>query len=185
MEDRGRQPRFRRTRTAGELGVQICLVRHAIAVERGSAKYVDDRARPLTPDGRRRMREAALGLKGLISLDAILSSPVLRAKQTAEILEDAFKVPVKALDSLGNGNHLDVVAACAAARQDAVALVGHEPWMSELLSVLLTGEPGAMSSVFRKGAAALVSTFGPPAPGNGSLEWLIQPGTLRRLGAKG
>ncbi|MBK7329384.1 MAG: histidine phosphatase family protein [Dehalococcoidia bacterium] len=164
--------------------MQLCLIRHAIAVERGTAGYVDDRVRPLTPEGRKRMREAALGLKGLVSLDAIATSPVLRARQTAEILEDLYKVRVQTWDSLGNGSHHEVLTSCAATSLDALALVGHEPWMSELLSVLLTGDATLMSSVFRKGAAALVSTYGPPAPGNGTLEWLIQPGALRKLAAK-
>ena len=58
--------------------MQLCLIRHAIAVERGTAGYVDDRVRPLTPEGRKRMREAALGLKGVVSLDAIATSDVTR-----------------------------------------------------------------------------------------------------------
>jgi hypothetical protein len=53
--------------------------------------------------------------------------------------------------------------------------------MSELLSYMLTGEPGAMASVFKKGAAALVTSEGPPQAGQCVLEWLLQPGALRRL----
>lgn len=165
--------------------MQLCLVRHAIAVERGSGPYEDDRARPLTPEGRKRMREAVAGLKQLFTPELILTSPVLRARQTAEILESAFKTPVRVLDGLGNGDHHLVISSCAALREASVLLVGHEPWMSELLSLLTTGEASSLASVFRKGAAALVSTFGPPAPGNATLEWLIQPGALRRIGAAG
>jgi len=161
--------------------MQLCLVRHAIAVERGTAGYVDDRARPLTPEGRKRMKEAASGLKQIFRPEAILSSPILRAKQTADILADVLDAPITIADALGNGDHHALLAACGASGRESLALVGHEPWMSELLSTLLAGEPHLVSTVFRKGAAALVSTYGPPAPANGSLEWLLQPGMLRRL----
>ena len=164
--------------------MQICLIRHAIAVERGTGGYVDDRARPLTAEGRKRMKEAAAGLKQLFEPQTIFTSPILRARQTAEILSDTFGSRVTVMDALGNGHHGAAISGCAAVREDAVALVGHEPWMSELLSMLLTGEPGRAGAVFRKGAAALVSTYGPPAAGNGTLEWLVQPGILRRLGRK-
>ena len=59
--------------------MELCLVRHAIAVERGSKGYQDDRARPLTPEGRKRMAQAALGLKSLVQPEAVLTSPILRA----------------------------------------------------------------------------------------------------------
>src|SRR5512139_4283188 len=119
--------------------MQICLVRHAIAVERGTAGFADDRARPLTPEGRSRMKAGAQGLKRLVTPEAILTSPILRAKQTADILEDVCKAPVKLLDALGTGEHSAAIEACAASGRERVILVGHEPWMSELLSVLLAG----------------------------------------------
>jgi phosphohistidine phosphatase len=131
------------------------------------------------------MKEASLGLNELFRPEAILSSPILRAKQTADILADVWKVPVSLADGLGNGDHRGLIVTCASSGRESLALVGHEPWMGELLSTLLTGEAGLASSVFRKGAAALVSTYGPPAAGNGTLEWLLQPGMLRRLGRAG
>ena len=161
--------------------MEICLVRHAIAVERGSKGYQDDRARPLTPEGRKRMAEAARGLKSLVQPEAIFTSPILRAKQTAEILGDAFGLKPRLLEPLGNGDHAAAVAACGRASEESIMLVGHEPWMSELLSVLLTGTESQMASVFRKGAAALVTMQAGAAPGSGTLEWLLQPGQLRRM----
>lgn len=161
--------------------MQICLVRHAIAVERGTGGYVEDSARPLTPEGRDRMQMAARGLQTLFEPQAIFTSPILRARQTAGILAGVYGLPVQPLEALATGDHRAAIVACAAANMDAVALVGHEPWMGELLSMLLTGDAGLAQSLFRKGAAALVSTYGAPAPGNGTLEWLIQPGALRRL----
>jgi phosphohistidine phosphatase len=163
--------------------MQLCLIRHAIAVERGSGSFEDDRARPLTPEGRKRMSEAAKGLARIFEPEAIVTSPVLRARQTADILATVFSVPVRPLEGLGNGDHIAVLAACGAARETSLALVGHEPWMSELLSVLLSGDPGAVAATFKKGTGALVSTHGPPAPGGATLEWLLQPAALRRLAA--
>ena len=59
---------------------------------------------------------------------------------------------------------------------------GHEPWMSATLANCLAGEPNAFATTFRKGAAALISFPGQPAAGPGTLEWLLQPDALRRVG---
>lgn len=161
--------------------MEICLIRHAIAVERGTKGYQDDRARPLTPEGRTRMKAGAKGLKALFVPQVILTSPVLRAKQTAEILEDVFRVPVIQLEALGRGDHAETLRQLSGPDSARTALVGHEPWMSELLSVMVAGHAGAVASVFKKGAAALVSSDGAPEPGRCVLEWLVQPGALRRM----
>ena len=63
--------------------MELCLVRHAIAVDRGTPGYEDDSLRPLTSRGRDRMRVAAQGLRSFFTPEAILTSPLLRAKQTA------------------------------------------------------------------------------------------------------
>ncbi len=162
--------------------MEVCLVRHAIAVERGAAGYSDDRVRPLTADGRKRMAEAAAGLTGLFVAEKILSSPLLRARQTAEILGKAWKLPVVEVDGLGNGDHAGLLETLGGVDAERVALVGHEPWMSEFLSVLLTGDPSLVASEFRKGAAALAWCDGPARAGNFHLRWLIQPGGLRAMG---
>jgi phosphohistidine phosphatase len=159
--------------------MQLCLVRHAIAAERGRA-YPDDRERPLTGEGRKRMAEAAQGLKRLFPATAILTSPLLRARQTADVLATAYGFKPTIVEALGEGDHAGAFKACKKLTEPAI-LVGHEPWMGELLSLLLTGSAEAMSAVFKKGAAACVSTSSPPAPGGAVLEWLAQPAMLRRL----
>ncbi len=161
--------------------MEFLLVRHAIAVERGSAGYNDDRARPLTPEGRKRMAEAAAGLARLARPGEILTSPVLRARQTADILAKAWKSPVSDLEGLGTGDHPAVLEAARRRAADRVALVGHEPWMGELLSYLLTGDPAAVSAPFKKGGAALVGSFAGAGPGEWALEWAVPPGVSRRL----
>lgn len=166
--------------------MEICLVRHAIAVERGTPEYEDDFQRPLTAQGRTRMEEAAAGLKRLFTPQVVLTSPLVRAAETAEILRKAYGLgKARECEALATGDHDGVLAALEEADAGSVILVGHEPWTSELLSYLLTGERPGMSAVFKKGAAALVRCASDPAPGNCWLEWLVQPGTLRKLGQAG
>lgn len=166
--------------------MEICLIRHAIAVERGSPGSEDDFKRQLTLQGRARMEEAASGLKRLFTPQLVLTSPLVRAVETAEILRKAYGLgKPRECEALATGDHDGVLAALEEADAGTVALVGHEPWTSELLSYLLTGERAGMAAVFKKGAAALVRSAADPAPGNCWLEWLVQPGALRRLGQAG
>ena len=166
--------------------MEICLVRHAVAVERGTPGFDDDFQRPLTPQGRARMEEAAAGLKRLFTPQVLLTSPLVRAVETAEVLRKVYRLgKAKECEALATGDHDGVLAALEEADAGSVVLVGHEPWTSELLSYLLTGERAGMAAVFKKGAAALVRSAADPAPGNCWLEWLVQPGALRRLGQAG
>jgi phosphohistidine phosphatase len=161
--------------------VDILLVRHGIAVERGTAGYEDDASRPLTTAGRERMFEAARGLERLATPQAILTSPLVRASQTAEILQRVYRLgKPQVCEELATGDHRGVIARLEEYDAGSIALVGHEPWMSELLSLLLTGYVSAVSANFKKGACALVRT-GDLQPGNCWLEWLIQPAALRRI----
>ena len=161
--------------------MDILLVRHAIAVERGSKGYDDDALRPLTPAGRQRMLEAARGLERIYTPQAIFTSPLVRAVQTAEILQSVYHLgKPRVCDALGTGDHLSLIAALEESDVGSVALVGHEPWMSELLSLLLTGYVSTVSANFKKGACALVRCDD-LRPGNCWLEWHIQPAALRRM----
>jgi len=161
--------------------VELLLVRHAIAAERDHAAYRDDRARPLTAEGRKRMAEVAAGLAQLVTPTDVFTSPLLRARQTAEILARTLRLKVSELDSLGNGDHPATLAAVAQRTSGTVVLVGHEPWMGELLSYLLTGDPEIVSAPFKKGGTALVGASGSRAAGEWSLRWAMPPSALRRL----
>ena len=161
--------------------VEICLVRHAIAEERGPTWSNDD-LRPLTPGGRAKMATAAAGLATLFVPDVILSSPLLRAIETAEILARQFAAPIHVCDALATGEHGALLDDVAATGRRRIVCVGHEPWMSGALSWLLTGDAGAIAAFFRKGAAALVSLESHQA-GAAMLEWLLQPSALRALAA--
>lgn len=161
--------------------MDILLVRHGIAVERGTRGYEDDAKRPLTPAGRQRMVEAARGLERVFTPQAIFTSPLVRAAQTAEILQGVYQLgKPRVCEALGTGDHQGLISALEESDVGSVALVGHEPWMSELLSLLLTGYVSAVSTNFKKGACALVRCDD-LRPGNCWLEWLIQPAALRRM----
>lgn len=165
--------------------MRICLVRHAIAGERDAAKYPDDGLRPLTPEGRTRMAEAARGLRTLFVPQAILTSPLLRAEQTADILLKAYGLhKARRCEALVTGDDEQLLKDISDVDAENVLLVGHEPHMSGSLAFLLTGEQAGMAATFKKGAAALVACEGEPGPGTCTLEWLLQPAALRGLGGK-
>lgn len=159
--------------------MEVLLLRHAIAEDRG-VKYPDDFDRPLTGDGREKMTAEAKSLAKLWLPDAILSSPLVRARQTAEILARACGIDGIALDeSLAEDDFDAVLAAIGSMKVRRVAAVGHEPWMGMTLSYALTGDALAVRSTFKKGAAALIGFDGEPKAGEGWLEWLMQPAQLR------
>jgi phosphohistidine phosphatase len=157
-------------------------VRHGIAGERDPRRWPDDRTRPLTADGIARMREAARGLAEIYGASAIFSSPLVRAQQTAEILMEVFDVnDLHLTDALASGDDAQLLTDMGAINASKVIAVGHQPYMSRTLSNLLTGDTDAVASVFKKGAAALVGFDELPVPGEGYLEWLLQPAALRAV----
>lgn len=171
--------------------LQLYLVRHAIAVPRGE-DWPDDATRPLTPDGMTRMRRAARGLAALVSqIDVVLTSPLVRARQTADILAGAFTSPpsVVIVDALAPGGSVARVLAEAVkhARKGPIALVGHEPGIGELAAHLL-GAGQALE--FKKGAVARIDVSGFNSAGSGpqaarrltsTLRWFLPPRALRAL----
>ena len=161
--------------------MQICIVRHAIAEDRDTWRGSDD-DRPLTARGREKMVGAAKGLAKLVDSPVIYTSPRRRATESADILCEVFGVDAaERTDTLAWGAD-DRLFALIAEVEGVAMVVGHEPLLSRSLSYCLTGDHAAISSVFKKGAAALVTFYGPPAPGRGTLEWLLQPAALRTIG---
>jgi phosphohistidine phosphatase len=161
--------------------VKLLIVRHAIAVERGTPGIPDDERR-LTPEGKKRFRKAARGLARLVPRpDALLTSPLPRARETAEIAARAWgRVPVKSVEALQGGDTAALEAALGSRGNDAlVAIVGHEPHLSALLARLLDSRR-ADRVAFRKGGAALVEVPGPLTDG-GHLLWFLPPKVLRQL----
>lgn len=164
--------------------VQLYLVRHAIAEERGVA-WPDDALRPLTADGRARMRKAAKGLAHLgMSVDVVLTSPLVRARQTAEILAAAFdgQPPVVLFEPLtpdaGQTALLDALRKHS--RKPRLALVGHEPDLGALAARLI----GARQPLaFKKGAVCRIDLDTLPPSSPGTLRWFVTPAILRAVSA--
>ena len=161
--------------------MQLLIIRHATAVPRGTPD-IPDGERPLTGKGTRRFRQAARGLARIVKRpDAILTSPLVRARETADIAAKAWgrSKPVNT-PALAGGNFQELAAVLAPYGDSTVALVGHEPDLSELLARLI-GTPRAERLTFRKGGAALVEVPGTLEDG-GALIWYLTPRVLRSLG---
>jgi phosphohistidine phosphatase len=161
--------------------MRLLIVRHASAVPSGTPGIADD-DRPLTPRGRARFRTAAQGLARIAHRpDVILTSPLPRARATAEIAAGAFgRLEPTVEPALAHGSVGDVVAALARQPPDAtIAIVGHEPVVSALLARLL-GASRLDAFPFKKGGCALVDLpDGPRAAGR--LVWFVKPRILRAL----
>ncbi len=163
--------------------MQICLLRHGPAEERG-AHYPDDDVRPLSPGGLAKTEAAANGFIKLFKPDVILTSPLVRAQQTAEIMRRASGLKrVWQEPALASGDDRALFAALQKLQAaESILLVGHQPLLSHTLSNLVAGDPYSMQSTFKKGAAAAVTIAGAAVePGAGTLEWLLQPAQLRAM----
>jgi phosphohistidine phosphatase len=168
--------------------LNLLVVRHAIAEdkERFALTGRSDDLRPLTAEGRAKMRRAAQGLCALAPRPAfIASSPLVRARETAEILSTALAVPrIETVEALRpDASYEDLAAWLSeppAAGQETVALVGHEPHLGGLATWLMAGT-GESRIEFKKGGAALLELDGPAAPGAATLRWLATPALLRSL----
>jgi phosphohistidine phosphatase len=164
--------------------MRLIIIRHAIAVERGTPDIADD-DRPLTRKGERRFQQAARGLARIEPRpDALLTSPLPRARQTAEIAAQAWgKTKARKADVLAGGSFAEVAGILDKLPRDiTVAVVGHEPDVSELLAAIL-GSKDAAAFAFKKGGVAVVEVAGPLGQG-GSLVWAMPPRLLRRIGRR-
>jgi len=164
--------------------VRLLLIRHAAAVPRGT-RGVRDHERPLTRRGREKFRVAARGLTRIVDHpDVLLTSPLTRARATAEIAAAAFKRLAPRIEpALAQESAQVVVTALGKHPLTAtIAIVGHEPALSRLLARFLGVRHAADRLAFKKGGAALIDRpHGPSAAGR--LRWFVKPAILRSLGA--
>jgi phosphohistidine phosphatase len=161
--------------------MRLLIIRHATAVPRGTPDMPDDE-RPLTKKGERRFRRAAAGLARLMKRpDALLSSPLPRARRTAEIAAKEWgKVEVQDEPALAGGSFNEIATALGRfPTESTVAIVGHEPDLSSVLGRLL-GTSHGERLIFKKGGAALTDVPGSLSEG-GTLIWYLPPRILRRL----
>ncbi len=156
--------------------MDIYLVRHAVAVPRGNDAL--DHARPLTPKGRSRFEREVRGLYGLgVRFDRVYHSPWTRAAQTAELLGPVTTGDRVALPGLAAPPCPELLEHI---RGDSIALVGHEPWMTDLLALLVLGDPSQGDRfVLKKGGIAHLE--GDSEPAGCTLLALLPPRPLRGL----
>ena len=161
---------------------ELYVIRHGIAEERGEA-WPDDTKRPLTEEGMTRFRRASRALARIgVEIDVVLTSPLVRTRQTAETFAAAFSPhpAVANVDALApDGSSTAVLAELEKySRKQRIAIVGHEPGVGELAARLI----GVRHSIeFKKGAICRVDVDALPPKGPGTLRWFLTPKLLRNL----
>lgn len=164
----------------------LYIVRHAIATPHGTPGMPDD-DRPLTEEGIKKMHQAAAGLRSLGYIpELILSSPLPRARQTAEILIDAFGqepidlVILKALAPSGNRRDLYQAIASYEKKLTSLMLVGHQPSLGEIAGEIAWGSPDRYLEL-KKGGMCAIELERVGVPPSGSLISLLTPSILRKI----
>jgi phosphohistidine phosphatase len=166
--------------------MDIYIIRHAIAVDRGTPEYEDDSQRPLTDKGKKKMRQIARGLCALgVDFDLILSSPYVRARETAEILADVFKTKADVAFSenlipMGDPDLL-ISEINEKYSVDSIAVIGHEPYLTSLIS-LLVSDSASLDMTLKKGGVCRLSADDLHLTRKTTLEWLLTPGILVEIG---
>lgn len=169
--------------------MNLYIIRHAIAVEAGTPGYEDDSQRPLTGKGKKKMESVAQGLKNLdVEIELILTSPYVRAVDTAKIVRKVFGlnkdqvVETELLTPTGYADQLINLINEKYSQVANLALVGHEPYLSNLISMLVAGNPNAVFDL-KKGGVCLLTVetlhYDPCA----AVEWFLAPTQLAKLGA--
>ena len=166
--------------------MQLLIVRHSTAEDRAEfAKMgTSDDLRPLTVEGKDIMARSAAGLLEVVpKISEIATSPLVRARETGEILARAYQVKVGATtDVLSPDAPFEKFIEWIAerAKHDVVAIVGHEPHLSGLTTWLMCGTKESRIEL-KKGGACLLTFRGVPKAGSATLEWLMHPKHFRAL----
>jgi phosphohistidine phosphatase len=162
--------------------LELYLIRHGLAAERGD-DWPDDTKRPLTKDGISRLHREAEALENLgIVFAQIVTSPLVRTRQTADVFAEFVKpkIPIAHLDALRpEGTAAAVIEELPRyTKKGSVALVGHEPNLGELAGKLI----GSKTPLpFKKGGMCRIDFEVLPPKGLGQLRWFMSPRMLRRL----
>jgi phosphohistidine phosphatase len=163
--------------------LELYLIRHGVAEERGE-DWPDDSKRPLTPEGISRLHKAARGLSAIgVTFEQIVSSPLVRARQTADVFSQDLKgkPPIATSDALAPAGAPNAVIQeiTKHVRKARVALVGHEPNLGELAALLIGTK---IPLEFKKGGICRIDFDMLPPKGGGMLRWFLTPKMLRALG---
>lgn len=166
--------------------MNIFILRHGIAAERGTPGFDNDADRPLLPKGGRRLRAAAAAMEKMeLSFDLILSSPFVRARQTAEIIAKELKLKkrLQFTDALApDGSFKNLVRQLNELRPapENVLLVGHEPYLSRLISLLISGDEHAVVEM-KKGGLCKLEASSLRAGRCAKLAWLLTPAQVELM----
>ena len=165
--------------------MKLLIIRHAIAEDREDFARTgkDDSLRPITDEGKKKMKQAARGLRTLVpDIDLLATSPLTRAAQTAAVLDSVYGGlrEVEITELAPESSPVEFLSWLRKQAGDNVAVVGHEPSISLIVSWLLTGTEKRLFS-FRKGGACLLEFPGEVGAGTASLLWALTPAQLREL----
>ncbi|XGV94621.1 MAG: phosphohistidine phosphatase SixA [Leptolyngbya sp. BL-A-14] len=159
--------------------VELYLIRHGLAGEHGS--YANDDERPLTDEGKQKTRQVAKQLHALkLRFDLILTSPLVRARQTADLLLEAkLAHNLQESSDLAPGGDLTTwliwLQTWRSPQNTTLALVGHEPALSTWAETLLWGEAKGVLVLKKAGVVGLTLPDQQSPIGNSSLFWLTPP----------
>jgi phosphohistidine phosphatase len=165
--------------------MNLYFLRHGIAVEPSEWKRADSE-RPLTKDGIRKMKKVAKGMRKVgVAFDWILTSPYRRAHDTAQIVAKEFRASKKlritrSLATDGDSKGLVRHLARDFRSWETVLLVGHEPYLSQLIAVLIGGNP-AISLDLKKGGLCKLAADSLTYDRSATLEWWLPPKILKNL----
>jgi phosphohistidine phosphatase len=168
--------------------MRLVLLRHAIAVNRGHPGHTPDAQRPLTAEGLEQAAAVGQGLKRLkLAFDAVLTSPYVRAAQTAQQAARAagFDGRIEELEALRAEAEPSKTSLALKpwASSHQLLLVGHEPHLSAWIAQLVAGRIEGMRCIMKKGGAACIEVDRvPPPAGSGTLRWLMTPEQLSLIG---
>ncbi len=162
----------------------LYILRHGIAED--APADGDDGARKLTARGREKLRDSADAMRALgLKFDVILTSPLARATETAEVVAAAYAndPPPQVVPALATGvPPQEAIAALRAfAKHRRVMIVGHEPQLSAIASLLMTAAPGAANINLKKGGLIALEVPARPERGGAQLRWMLTSRQLRKL----
>ena len=166
--------------------MELLVIRHGEAMDKEEFAKTgkSDDLRPLTSAGMEEMKEIARGLRELVKkIDLLVTSPLVRAVQTAEIVGAAYDIDVsETTTALSPDSDPEDFEKWSADFEDVkrIAVVGHEPHLTALVSWLLTGEDDAIIDL-KKGGMCLLEFDSGIKSGSGILNWLMTPRQLTRI----
>jgi phosphohistidine phosphatase len=168
--------------------LDLFILRHGEAGQRVSTGRGDFQ-RQLTAAGQKEVSDIATSLKDLgIKLDVVISSPLKRAHQTASIVAKTFKIEKKMQDWAElspEGNRLDLYNKLLQLKQQSsVLVVGHEPYLSRMISEMISDGNNGGRITLKKSGLARIRIISSTPKFKGELRWLLTPKLLKNISSK-